>query len=150
MGKSGKKPSSARALAIEAARIAHDRHCSDVVVLDLRGISPVTDHFVIATGTSDVQMRAIADEMVARAGRMHHRPLNVAGANSARWILLDFVDVVVHIFDEEHRQYYDLELIWGDAPRVRWRPRATGASKDTGDGKDERSDGADQEVQGNR
>ena len=124
MGKAVKKKTtrcSARQLAVGAARLAHDRHCTDILVLDLRGISPVTDYFVIATGTSDVQMRAVADETAEWAGERGHRPLDVAGRDSARWILLDFVDVVVHLFDDETRRYYELELMWGDAPRVDWQ-----------------------------
>lgn len=113
-----------RKLAIEAARIAHDRNCTDVVVLDLREQSPVTDYYVIATGTSDRQVRAVGDE-IAQAGKKMGDPVwHVAGLESAQWVLLDFVNVVVHLFDAEHRLYYDLELLWGDAPRVRWK-RAT-------------------------
>jgi ribosome-associated protein len=138
MAKSDKKPRSARQLAVEAARIAHDRHCDEIVVLNLSGISPVTDFFVIATGTSDIQMRAVAEEIVQHAREMGHRPLHAAGFDSTVWILLDFVDVVVHIFDAEHRHYYDLELIWGDAPRVRWR-RRTRLPGAAGDSDDERS-----------
>jgi len=114
---------------VEAARVGEDRRCSDIVVLDLRGISPVTDYFVILTGISDRQMRSVADEIAAAAAKAGHALFNVAGANSSNWILLDFVDVVVHIFDEKHRRYYDLELIWGDAPRVRWARRRKTAPK---------------------
>ena len=134
MAPPAKRKPSARALAIQAARIAHDRHATDVCVLDLRGISPVTDYFVILTGTSDRQMRALADEIVDAAAAGGHKLLNAAGVDSATWILLDFVDVVVHLFDDVHRSYYDLELIWGDAPRVRWRlsPKRA-AGKEGGD-----------------
>jgi len=118
---------SARALAIGAARIAHDRHGTDVRVLDLRGISPVTDFFVVFAGTSDRQMRAVAEEIIDAAGGAQ-RLYKAAGMDTGQWVLLDFVDVVVHIFDDEHRRYYDLELIWGDAPRVRWqRPKPAAA-----------------------
>jgi ribosome-associated protein len=144
--KARKKKASARELAVEAARIAHDRRCSGIVVLDLRGISPVTDYFVIATGTSDVQMRSVADETVERAGQSAQKVFNVAGLDSARWILLDFVDVVVHIFDDEHRRYSDLELIWGDAPRLRWQRRRANASKASGESKDERGGTTEEEV----
>ena len=138
MGGRKKGRTTARSLAIEGARIAHDRYATDVVVLDLRSISPVTDYFVILTGTSDRQMRAVADEIVHAAADAGHRPLHVAGMDSAAWILLDFFDLVVHIFDDVHRQFYDLELIWGDAPRVRWqRPGGMGATAEGGP-KDER------------
>ena len=113
--------STARELAVEAARLAADSNASDIVVLDLSEVSPVTDYFVIGTGTSDRQMRSIADD-IARYGKEHGQKVwQTAGLESGAWILLDFVDVVVHLFDQEHRQYYDLELIWGEAPRVEWR-----------------------------
>lgn len=121
MATSGKKRMTARQLAIEAARIADDRRCTDILVLDLRGISPVTDYFVIFTGTSDRQMRSVAEEIAGAAAAGGHRLLNPAGVDSAQWILLDFFDVVVHAFDSDHRLYYSLEMIWGDARRLRWR-----------------------------
>ncbi len=110
----------AKTLAIEAARHASDSHCDDVVVLDLRGISPVTDYFVIATGTSGRQMRSVADD-IALFGKSIDQPVwQKAGMDSSQWVLLDFVDVVVHLFDQQARGYYDLELMWGEAPRVEW------------------------------
>ncbi len=110
----------ARELAIEAARLAGDDHCEDIVVLDLRGASPVTDYFVIATGTSDRQIRGTSNH-IARMGRNRgQRVWKIAGEDSGDWIVMDFVDVVVHLFDMDHRQYYDLELMWGEAPRVPW------------------------------
>ena len=108
----------AKEFAIAAAKIAQERRCTDIVVLDLRGLSPATDYFVIATGTSDRQMRAVADE-ISQMGREHDmRRFGRAGYEQSRWILLDFVDVVVHLFDQEYRQFYDLELLWGDAERI--------------------------------
>jgi ribosome-associated protein len=108
----------AKEFAVAAAQIAESRHCTDIVVLDLRDLSPATDYFVIATGTSDRQMRTVADE-VSEAGRQRGtQRFGRAGYEQARWILLDFVDVVVHIFDTEYRQFYDLELLWGDAERI--------------------------------
>lgn len=108
----------AKGLSVAAARIAAERHCSDIVVLDLRGKSPATDFFVIATGTSDRQMRTVADEISQEAKSSGFSVFGRAGYEQAKWILLDFVDVVVHIFDNEFRDYYDLELLWGDAKRV--------------------------------
>jgi ribosome-associated protein len=90
------------------------------VVLDLRGISPATDYFVIATGTSDRQMRTVADEISQAAREQQLMRFGRAGYEQGRWILLDFIDVVVHIFDSEYRDYYDLELLWGDAKRLKW------------------------------
>jgi len=119
VGRSG-NTDAARTLAIEAARLASDSHCEDVVVLDLRGISPVTDYFVIATGTSSRQMRSVADD-IAGFGKNIDQPVwQKAGMDSSQWVLLDFVDLVVHIFDSQARGYYDLELMWGEAPHVEW------------------------------
>ena len=112
-----KQQRQAKAFAVEAARVAADRHCSDIVVLDLRGISPATDYFVIVTGTSDRQMRTVADEISEAAKKQGMKRFGRAGYEQGRWILLDFIDIVVHIFDSEYRDYYDLELLWGDAKR---------------------------------
>jgi len=110
--------SEAEKFALAAAQVAITRRCSDVVVLDLRGKSPATDYFVIATGTSDRQMRTVADEICDAAKKQHLQRFGRAGYEQARWILLDFIDVVVHIFDSEYRDYYDLELLWGDAEKL--------------------------------
>jgi ribosome-associated protein len=109
-----------KAFALAAAKIAAERHCSDIVVLDLKGKSPATDYFVIATGTSNRQMRAVADEICEAAKEQGQQRFGRAGYEQARWILLDFVDVVIHIFDAEYRVYYDLELLWGDAEQLKW------------------------------
>ena len=109
-------------MAIELARLALARHCKDIVVLDLRGLSPVTDFFVIATGTSARQMASLAHEMSDIASSS---PLSVGGLPQGAWVLVDFFDVVVHLFDADHRSYYDLEMLWGDAPRTRWKKPAS-------------------------
>lgn len=108
----------AKEFAIAAARIAQERHCTDIMVLDLRGLSSATDYFVIATGTSNRQMQAIADEMSQAGREQGFQRFGRAGYDQGRWILLDYVDVVVHLFDPEYRQFYDLELLWGDAEKV--------------------------------
>ncbi|MCH7591868.1 MAG: ribosome silencing factor [Planctomycetes bacterium] len=106
--------------AIEVARLAHDSKSEDVVALDLRGISPVTDFVVICTGTSDRQMRAVADAVREYGKKVGERPYGLAGYDNAVWILLDFVTVILHVFSRTHRAYYDLELLWGDAPQLEW------------------------------
>ena len=113
-----KAETKARAFALAAAKLAAERRCTDIVALDLRGKSPVTDYFIIVTGTSDRQMRTVADEVSAIGKQQGHSLFGQAGYEHARWILLDFVDVVVHIFDSRHREYYDLELLWGDAEKL--------------------------------
>lgn len=115
----------AKEFAIAAARIARDRHCSDIVVLDLRGLSPATDYFVIATGTSERQMRTVADECSEIGREQGMTRFGRAGYEQGRWILLDFVDVVVHLFDSEYRGFYDLELLWGDAEKVEFATEDT-------------------------
>jgi len=109
----------AKIFALAAAKIAAERHCSNILVLDLKGKSPATDYFVIATGTSDRQMRTVADEICEAAKEDAIQRFGRAGYEQARWILLDFIDVVIHIFDAEYRDYYDLELLWGDAKRLK-------------------------------
>ena len=108
----------AREFVVEAAKVADSRNCTDIVVLDLRGKSPATDFFVIATGTSPRQMRTVSDETCEASRRFDMARFGRAGYEQGRWILLDFVDVVIHIFDEQYRDYYDLELLWGDADRI--------------------------------
>jgi len=108
----------AKAFALATAKLAAERHCTDIVVLDLKGKSPATDYFVIATGTSDRQMRSVADEICEAAKKRGLQRFGRAGYQQARWILLDFIDVVIHIFDSEYRDYYDLELLWGDAEKL--------------------------------
>ena len=110
----------AKAFALAAAELAAERHCTDIVVLDLKGKSPATDYFVIATGTSDRQMRTVADEISEFARKKKFARFGRAGYEQGRWILLDFIDVVVHIFDNQYRDYYDLELLWGDAKRLKF------------------------------
>jgi ribosome-associated protein len=112
--------------AVEIARLASDLRTDDVAVLDLRGLSTLTDFFVIGTGTSDRQMHAALDRIEEHAKAVGRKPFKVADARAANWILADYVDVVVHLFDAEHREYYDLDGLWGDAPRVEWR--ASGAA----------------------
>lgn len=115
-----KRDTEAKDFALAAAQVAAGRRCSDIVVLDLKGKSPATDYFVIATGTSDRQMRTVADEICDAAKQRRLQRFGRAGYEQARWILLDFIDVVIHIFDREYRDYYDLELLWGDAKRLKW------------------------------
>jgi ribosome-associated protein len=116
-----KKADNTKAFTLAAAQLAEERHCTDIVVLDLKGKSPATDYFVIATGTSNRQMRTVADEICDSARKQGLQRFGRAGYEQGRWILLDFIDVVVHIFDAEYRDYYDLDLLWGDAERLKWQ-----------------------------
>ncbi|GIK17141.1 MAG: hypothetical protein BroJett003_21050 [Planctomycetota bacterium] len=110
----------AEQFARELARIASELKSEDVVLLDLRGLTSITDFLVIATGTSDRQMRAVIDHLREYALRVGEKTYGLDGEDSDRWILVDFVDVVVHLFSREARDFYDMELLWGDAPRIAW------------------------------
>jgi ribosome-associated protein len=101
---------------VRAAELALDRKAEQVLALDLRGISSATDFFVLATGNSDIQVRAIADHIMEELVKSGVRPLHVEGLDRARWVLMDFVDFVVHVFHPLAREFYQLELLWGDAP----------------------------------
>lgn len=83
----------------------------------------ITDYFVIASGANDRQVRTIADEVEKVLAGRDLKPVRREGEREGRWVLLDFVDVVVHVFVDEDRRYYELERLWKDAPRVRWEPR---------------------------
>ncbi|MGA2496270.1 MAG: ribosome silencing factor [Tepidisphaeraceae bacterium] len=106
--------------AIEAARLAANTRCQHVLVLDVRGLSPVTDYFVIASGTSPRQMQSVADDIAEFAGPLGHKLISHSGYGGENWILLDFVNVIVHLFSPESRLFYDIENLWGDARRIEW------------------------------
>jgi ribosome-associated protein len=108
-------------LAVQLAGLAADTRCVNVTVLDVRARSPVTRFFVIATGTSSRQLRTVADELSDFGKRSGSPAWRTSGYEAARWVLIDFVDVVAHVFDEQSRNFYDLELLWGDCPKVDWR-----------------------------
>lgn len=107
--------------AIDAARMAANTRCDNVVVLDVRGISPITDYMVLATGTSARQMRTVCDDIADMAAEKGNRALARDGTDGELWMLIDFVDVVVHVFNAEARQFYDLDSLWGDAAKVEWK-----------------------------
>jgi len=99
-----------------ATLLAQERKARDVMVLDLRGISSATDFFLLATGRSDVQVKAIAQHIVDELRDDGHRPNHVEGLQGGRWALLDYIDFVVHVFHPQARAFYQLENLWGDAP----------------------------------
>lgn len=100
--------------------LAEERKALDLVALDLRGISDATDFFVIASGSSDIHVRAIAEHVIAELKREGERPGHVEGLERGRWVLTDYIDFVVHTFHSRAREFYKLEALWGDAPVVRW------------------------------
>lgn len=109
-------------LARICARVASDRKAEEIVVLDLSRLTYVTDYFVIASAGNSRQMTAISGAVQEEMSRHGVRCLGAEGVGETRWTLLDFGDIIVHIFDPEWRKLYDLDLLWGDVPRLDWTP----------------------------
>lgn len=101
-----------------AGEAALERKALGVLALDLRGISTATDVFLVASGTSDIQVRAVAEHVVEELKKDGTRPNHVEGMEGGRWVLLDYIDFVVHVFHQQARDFYQLETLWGDAPQV--------------------------------
>ena len=102
-----------------------DRKAVDAVVLDLRGLSSATDYFVIASGTSDAHVRGMAEHLVQALAPRGVEPHHVEGLTQGRWVLLDYVDFVVHVFHPELREFYQLERLWGEAPVIAMNDRSS-------------------------
>jgi len=115
----------ARVFAIEAARLMADDKCNEVVVLDVGEKSSVTDYLVIGSGTSDRQMRAVLHHVEELGAQTGYTVLRTSSDDRATWLLADFVNVVVHLFEPNTRAHYDLEMMWGDATRLSWQRRGT-------------------------
>jgi len=96
------------------ARMIDDKNGEEIVIFDLRDLSPIADYFVIANGLSEIHLRTIADHLME-----YEKPDHVEGLAASSWVLLDFIDVIVHLFLKETREFYGLERLWGDAPIVK-------------------------------
>jgi ribosome-associated protein len=107
----------ARALARKIAQLVLDKKAGDVVILDVRGIASYADYVVIASGESDRQVTAMAEHLQIKLKEEGLRVIGAEGADTGQWVLLDFGDVVAHLFFTEARSHYDLEGLWADAPR---------------------------------
>ncbi len=101
-----------------AARAALDKRATDLVVLDVRGVSSVADYFLVCSGTSATHVETISDAIRTELKREGIRPLHAEGVAESGWVLLDYGDVLMHVFLEDTRAYYALERLWGDAPAV--------------------------------
>jgi ribosome-associated protein len=109
-------------LAVAAARAADDKLGRDTVVLSVGDVLAITDCFVITHGTNDRQVKAIAEEVEARLAEDYAvRPVRTEGLDTLAWVLMDYGSFVVHVFDEQTRQFYELERLWKDAPRLAWQ-----------------------------
>jgi len=104
--------------AIEAAKIANSKKAKDTLILELKNLSTFTDYFVICSGESSIQVKTIAEAIEEKFSKNKIFLLGREGLSSAHWVLLDYGDVVIHIFNEESRAYYELEKFWLDAPRI--------------------------------
>jgi ribosome-associated protein len=100
--------------------IIFEKKGDDVLLLELKKLSPITDYFIMCTAQSQPHAQAIADELSLRLKKQNLRPHHIEGYNNAQWIVLDYWDFVVHIFLNEVRQFYGLERLWGDAPQRRY------------------------------
>lgn len=109
-----------RLVAVTAARAAAEKQGADITVLDVRSLIVITDFFVIVSGSTSRQVKTIVDGAEEALRGLGVKPLRREGVTEGRWVLLDYVDVVVHVFGEEERRYYDLERLWKDADRLSW------------------------------
>ncbi len=122
-----------------ALHAAGEKKAHDLVVLDLREVASFTDYFIIASGTNVRQVQAVADAVQEQLRKqLNVRPARVEGYNSAEWVLLDYGDFILHVFEEKSRRFYDLERLWRDAARVPIPPDITGEVSGGGSLRDER------------
>ena len=121
----------ADALLGRVVELCQERKGEDVVSLDVRGLVDYMDYLVICTGRSARQNRAIAEHVITQLKRDHRvLPLSRAGLDAGSWVCIDFVDVVLHVFEPETRDHYDLELLWGEAERTAYEAPATADADD--------------------
>jgi ribosome-associated protein len=106
--------------AVLCARVAEDHKARDIVVLDMRGITPLYDFFVIATGISRRQIHTLAEEIDASMRAQGESRRSIEGYEASKWVVQDYGDLVVHVFDPDTRRYYGMEDLWADAPRLDW------------------------------
>ena len=118
----GKPPDAeeSRQAAVAAARAAAAKQAEHIAILDVHGLIVITDYFVICSGVTERQVRTIVEEIEKALRDLGRKPVRREGETEKRWVLLDYVDLVVHVFTEQEREYYDLERLWGDAPRSAW------------------------------
>lgn len=117
MGREG-RPLEGKDKALEAARAALDRKAKDILILDLKGLTIIADYFVICSGESTTQVKAITELVEERFDRAGIKPLGIEGLNYSHWVLMDYGDVIIHIFEEDTRTFYGLEKLWIDAGRI--------------------------------
>ena len=117
-----------RQAAVAAARAAAAKQAEHIAILDVHGLIVITDYFVICSGVTERQVRTIVEEIEKALRDLGRKPVRREGESERRWVLLDYVDLVVHVFTEQEREYYDLERLWGDAPRSAWEDEGIASS----------------------
>jgi ribosome-associated protein len=117
-----------RQAAVAAARAAAAKQAEHITILDVHGLIVITDYFVICSGATERQVRTIVEEVEKALRDLGRKPVRREGESERRWVLLDYVDLVVHVFTEQEREYYDLERLWGDAPRSAWEDEGVASS----------------------
>jgi len=110
-----------RQLALLAAEVCDEKKAKEIIVLDVRKITSISDYFIVCSTSNERQARAIAEGMRMRMKELGRREMGVEGIEDARWVLQDFGDIVLHIFHESQREFYDIEGLWADAKQVRWK-----------------------------
>ena len=117
MNRSQLDNNSSQPLLDEIVSLAFEKKAKEVISLDLRGLSSITDYYIICHGNSEPQVKAIVDNIRKKTS---FKPKHLEGYENKKWVLLDYFDIIVHVFDEETRSLYDLERLWQDCPRIDW------------------------------
>jgi len=118
-----------REVAIAAARAAADKQAADIVVLDVHELIVITDYFVICSASTKRQVKTVIEEIERAIRELGEKPIRREGEDDGGWWLLDYFDIVVHVFGDEERAYYDLERLWRDAPRLEWQEPEAASSR---------------------
>ncbi len=108
-----------------------DKKARDTIILELKEITTIADYFVICSGDSSTQVKAIVENIDKKLRQRRQKPLSIEGLSAARWVLMDYGDVIVHVFEQEARSYYGLERLWLDAPKVSYEIQKTFSEKDS-------------------
>jgi ribosome-associated protein len=109
-------------LAIAAARVCDDKGATDVIVIDVGDVLGICSHFVVASASNPTLVKAVTEAVADRLrDEFGQKPRSVEGAEGRRWVLIDFADIVVHVFHQEERAYYRIERLYADAPKIEWR-----------------------------
>lgn len=107
-------------IAILCARIADNKKGEDIIIFEVQRLTSVTDYFVICSGLNKKQLQSMATDIRSKLQNYNIREIGVEGYVDAQWILMDYGDVIIHLFNKDMRRFYDLELLWGDAPKLSW------------------------------